>query len=405
MLNAKSLRPLALSFVFTAAASSARAANQQLINWGLSTSSSINSSLKVPGTSLFAETATSSGQHTGGDSGFSFIWPASTQFRLENAEVRLDPATYTSQLRQFSDQLQNRYWSASGGYRAGVSSNEIRYYDDNAHMAVALTQAYDITHDPVYLNRAIATYNFVISGEDSAGGGGIYFSEADHSFKDSAATLQGTRAALMLYQDTHDAKYLTDATRLYTWAKNTTQQSNGLFMEKLYLTGPKAGTVGDFTLVNFAGFGIQDNLEFYDATGNKAYLSEAQRIAQSSLSHYINPSTKAINDEGFWSFELVNALDDLYTHDRNPLWLQSATDALTWLHNNRQDPSGHYDTLWGRGGLQTTTLTSWDLNDMAPVAESYLYTGLVPEPSSAMMLLVCVLPLLSRRRTHTAGQL
>jgi uncharacterized protein YyaL (SSP411 family) len=156
------------------------------------------------------------------------------------------------------------------------------------------------------------------------GGGGTYFNEFDHSFKDSAGTIQGARAALMLYQATGTGSYLTDATRLYNWAKNTTQQSDGTFMEKLYLTGAKAGTVGDFTLVNFAGFGISANLEFYKSTGNRLYLNEAERIANTCLTRYFNTSTGAINDEGYWAYELVDALDELSRADNNPLWLGKA---------------------------------------------------------------------------------
>ena len=124
----------------------------------------------------------------------------------------------------------------------------------------------------------------------------------------------------MLYQATGAISYLTDATRLYDWARTHTQQTDGLFLEKFYLTGPKAGTAGDFTLVNAAGDGISVNLEFYASTSDAARLQEAQRIANRSLIRYFNPTTGAINDEGFWAFELVDALDDLSRVDGNPNW-------------------------------------------------------------------------------------
>jgi uncharacterized protein YyaL (SSP411 family) len=264
-------------------------------------------------------------------------------------------------------------------------------------MAVALATAYNVTGDPVYLNRAISTYNFVLSGEDGSGGGGIYFN-TDRSFKDSAATLQGARAGLMLYKITGQQRYLNDATRLYTWEKNTLQESDGLFDEKLWVTGPNAGTISRTTLVNFTAFGLSDNVLFYDVTHNATYLQEAERIANRTLTRYFSTTTGAIQDEGFWSFELVNALDDLYTRDGNALYLQKAQDALIWLRNNGEDPNGHYGTLWGRAGTITTPYSAWNLNDQAPVAESYLYTGLVPEPSAAILLALGTGTLLLRRR-------
>jgi uncharacterized protein YyaL (SSP411 family) len=372
----------------------------QLLTWGNNVYSKTTASLQVPGSSIFAETAFLGGARSGGDSGFSYVWPASTQFRVENELVKSNPLVYTPILKAYSDELYTRYWTTTGagGYRSGVSSGATRYYDDNAHMAVALTEAYRMTGDNQYLDKAKATFAFVLSGEDTVGGGGTYFSTSDHSFKDSAGTIQGARAALMLYQATGTASYLADATRLYNWAKTHTQQPDGTFMEKLYLSGPKAGTVGDYTLVNFTGFGIEANIEFYKSTGNKAYLTEAERIANTSLTRYFN-GAGAINDEGYWAFELVDALDDLSIADNNLLWLTKAKNALQWLHDNREDPNGHYDTLWGRGGYQAfTPLTSWHLNEQASVAQSYLQTALTPEPG--MTLLVVGLAATGLRRNR-----
>jgi hypothetical protein len=83
----------------------------------------------------------------------------------------------------------------------------------------------------------------------------------------------------------------------------------------------------------------------------------------------------------------VDALDNLYLHDRNPLWLDRVDGALTWLHDNKRDPNGHYGLFWGRNGPQVGALNSWKLNEQASVARAYLYTSAVPEPSSALLLL------------------
>jgi hypothetical protein len=359
--------------------SPARAPDATLLAWGQNVYQKINASLKVPGSSLYAETAATNGTRTGADGAFSFVWPAATQFRVLNALLRIDPATYRPIVRAFADELYNRYWTFGGlgGYRSGVSAGATRFYDDNGHIVVALAEAFHLTGDPVYLTRAIQTYNYVLTGEDSVVGGGIYFSEPDHSSKDSISTLQAVRAGLMLYQLTGQTRFITDALRLYNWATTHVQQSDGLFVERYKITSPTTGQPDGFTLINSAGIGLSSNLLFYDATGNTTYLREAQRIATRSLTRYFNSSTGAINDEGFWAFELVDALDDMYLHDRNPVWLNAVKGAMTWLRNNREDPNGHYDTLWGRGGVQSTVLASWHLNEQAAVAQSYLYTAAV----------------------------
>jgi hypothetical protein len=353
------------------------AADPTLLGWGQNVYARINASLKVPGSNLYSETASTSGARSGGDSGFAFVWPESEQFRVLNQLVKINSATYRTTLRAFSDELYTRYWknSGTGGYRSGVSSGAELFYDDNAHVVVALAQAYQLTSDPIYLTRAVQTYNFVMSGEDSVGGGGIYFKVGDATSKNTISTLQAARAGLLLYQITGQAKYLTDATRLYAWSATHVQQSNGLFKEGYALTGTNAGSAVGFALTNGAGIGLLCNVLFYQTTGDTAYLREAQRLGRSSLSAYFN-SSGAINDEGYWSFELVDGLDDLYQVDHNPAWLNATVGAMNWLHANREDPNGHYGTLWAREAYTPGTVrSSWNMIDQAAVAESYLHTA------------------------------
>jgi hypothetical protein len=354
-----------------------RPADPTLLAWGQNVYQKTVASLKVPGSNLFSETANINGTRSGGDSGFAYVWPEATMFRVLG-DLAAGDRSYVPTMRAFSDELFTRYWQTAspGGYRSGVSSTATRFYDDNGHVAVALAEAYALTGDPVYLTRAIQTYQFVISGEDSAGGGGIYFNVSDHSAKDAISTLQGVRAALLLYQLTGQSQYFSDATRLYTWAATHIQQSNGLYYQHWSLTGSTANTPQGTPLINAAGIGLSDNLLFYEATGDPAYLREAQLVANTSIPHYFN-AAGAINDEGYWDFELVDALDNLYLDDRNPAWLTDATGAVTWLHANREDPNGHYGTLWARETYTPGTVrTSWNMIDQAAVAESYLRTGL-----------------------------
>jgi predicted alpha-1,6-mannanase (GH76 family) len=350
---------------------------ERFLGWGLNVAREIDSTLQLPGQSLYAETAHLDGRQSGGWNGKAFAWPHSAQFRSLNSLARYYPNRYRPALRSFADEFQAAFWSQSGGGYYCCHGGGDRFYDDNAHLIVALVEAYDITKDSVYLDRARSTFDFLLTGEAPGAGGGSYWSVQDHSFLDTTAALQGARAALMLYQATDDPSYLADAQRRYAWAKDVTQLPGGTFMEKLYLSGPKAGQIGDFDLVHYAGYAIAANSLFYDVTGDASYLAEAQRIATASLSRYFDRSTGRINDEGFWAYELVDGLVELYRRDGNSLWLARVATALQWLRDNKQDPAGHYGKFWGREGRQIGLLASWDLNDQAPVARAYLHTALV----------------------------
>src|SRR5688572_20462885 len=62
---------------------------ERLRGWGLETYNEINRTLRVPGTQLFAETASLGGAQSGGRAGRAFVWPASTQFRVFNTLAQI----------------------------------------------------------------------------------------------------------------------------------------------------------------------------------------------------------------------------------------------------------------------------------------------------------------------------
>ncbi|GEM_PF-6997196 len=375
-----------LAIGFVAELAKAQAPPSTLRGWGLETYNETDATLRVSGTQLFAETASLGGTQSGGFNNRAYVWPMSTQFRVFNTLTQIQPATYATTLRTFADELHAAYWNA--GYRSGAGGGA-RFYDDNAHIVVALVEAYRLTGVTVYLDRARAAQAFVLQGEDNVAGGGIYFVQGDFSSKDAISTLQGARAAAMLYQATGATYYLDAAVRLLTWAESHIQRPDGLFSERwdIASNGPDGAD-----LVNSAGIGISLNIEMFDATGDTAYLTEAQRIADRSLDRYFDAATGRINDEGYWAYELVDALCNLYLHDGDTRWLNRINTAMVWLHDNKRDPNGHYGLFWGREGAQVGALTSWNLNEQASVARAFLYTSVVSTQPPAPPVWSFVIP-------------
>jgi hypothetical protein len=87
---------------------------------------------------------------------------------------------------------------------------------------------------------------------------------------------------------------------------------------------------------------------------------------------------------------LVDALDNLYRHDGNAVWLDRVDRALVWLHDKKRDPNGHYGLFWGRNGPQVGALNSWNLNEQAAIARAFLYTNAVPEPPTIGLVIASV---------------
>ena len=346
----------------------------QFAQWGLEVFGRIENELKKSNSALYAQEVSLAGVQSGGAGGFAYVWPAGVQFRVLNALVRHNSATYTISQRAYSNELLNRYWRSTsvGGYRSGVTTGSSVFYDDNAHIVIAEMDAYASTGDPIYLQRAENTYDFVLRGEDGVGGGGVWFQENVFVRKDSVSTLQAARAAAILYRATGQQSYLDDATRLLTWANSHVQQPDGLFQQGFNVSTNLPEGV---ELINAAGMGISTNIELYKATRDPSYLTEAQRIAARSISRYTDLNTTGRwNPAGQWAFELADALVDLYPLDHLMSWTESLTSGLTYLHDIKADSNGHYGLRWGPPDdpPQPDPMTSWRLIDQAAVARAYL---------------------------------
>lgn len=154
-----------LSLAAQAGAQSLSFDHRQLIVWGFDTQDQIEATLGLANSPLYAETAHLNGSQSGGAGGVVFAWPLSTQFRVLNSLTRIDRATYAPKLRAFSDRLHADFWWTQGtkGYSC-CDGGDDRYYDDNAHIAVALIESYRITGGPIYLSRARDVYDFLLAG-------------------------------------------------------------------------------------------------------------------------------------------------------------------------------------------------------------------------------------------------
>ena len=176
------------------------------------------------------------------------------------------------------------------------------YYDDNGIVAMELIDAYRLTGEQKFLDKAVTITEFIMSGEDSRMGGGLYWLEAvskdcnsgQNCIKAANTSAYATFVASELYKETGEANYLSFAERVYEWNYNTLRDpSDDLYWNDISIT---TGQVNPVKWTYNAGMMIMSGVNLYEITKDKAYLDQAIATARSSFSKF----TRVINDQLFY---------------------------------------------------------------------------------------------------------
>ena len=275
-------------------------------------------------------------------------WSVGVQLTALTAGARLDPGRYGADLRRFVDALNDQYWSDAngiGGYDDGPHPKPPdRYYDDNAWIALGLVEAYEVTHEQRDLDRAAATLRYVLSGEDDKLGGGLYWRERKKESKNTCSNAPGIAAAVRVYAYTHDKSQLDTAVRLYRWTvKNLRDDRDGLYYDNLSLSG----RLGEHKFTYNTALMIRSGCLLYDATGDAAYLHDAQRSAASAVSRWAKPDG-AIADASYFAHLLAESLLELSARDHDPRWAAVDHAAAGYVWSTERGPDGFFPERWGR---------------------------------------------------------
>ena len=161
------------------------------------------------------------------------------------------------------------------------------FYDDECWMTVALTRAYDLTGSPQYLTQATNLYADIMTGWDTtccgATPGGLWWDKA-HTQKATAANAGAALAGARLYQRTGNAAYLSFAQQVYSyWYANMVDPTTFQVCDHLNPDGSK--TWWRFTYNE--GLMIGASVELNEATGNLAFLTNADNIAGFMVSNEV----------------------------------------------------------------------------------------------------------------------
>jgi hypothetical protein len=215
----------------------------------------------------------------------SYLWPLCALMQATNEEEVLFPSKdFMSPVMKAIHQYYNDIPPAPG-YQAYVTKEEkdSRFYDDNQWIAIACADAYNRTKEKKYLDIAKSIYHFMMTGYDTLSGGGLYWKEDEKNSKNTCSNGPGIIVALQLYKITKEKNYLDTALVLYSWVNKHLQTPDGLYYDNIRIPSLK---IDSAIYTYNTGTMLQSNVLLYEITRDKKYLNEAERIASAAKQHF-----------------------------------------------------------------------------------------------------------------------
>ncbi|MES2658615.1 MAG: glycoside hydrolase family 76 protein [Verrucomicrobiota bacterium] len=256
-----------------------------------------------------------------------FIWGSGVMFSAVVGAARHD-SKYKSIMRKFFDGMES-YWDTKvkiPGYEPAPTGGggSDKYYDDNAWMVIMFLEAYEMTGESRYLKRAGETLDFVMSGWDEVGGGGIWWHEKHVG--DSKNTCVNGPAAVGCFRISKFSdpktteKRIADGGKIVQWTTANLRADNGLFSDAITVT---TGKKNPDQLTYNAALMLRAYLSLYALTGQDVYLNEAE-VTGKAADGLLDNATGAYRDPLKWSHLMVEADFELARWTKNDRYLKRA---------------------------------------------------------------------------------
>ncbi|MDE2126771.1 MAG: hypothetical protein KGJ62_09285 [Armatimonadetes bacterium] len=311
----------------------------ELARWGGRLERRIDRSFLIGSGPLYADASTRGApQHP------AFMWGCGVQLAALAAAARLD-SRKAGRMNRCVRGL-DAYWRSDrplGGYDVlPLPKPPDCYYDDNAWMTLDLIEAYSIAHRPADLLRAEKTLRFVLSGEDSALRGGIWWRERDRKSKNTCSNAPAAVGALELYKLTHKARDLAAGERLEGWTRANLRDATGLYFDHVNADGTVDKTEWSYNTALM----IRAECALWRITNHHSFLALAEQSGGAAVGRWIDPVTGGVKDGGAFAHLLLEGFEALYRADGDANWRQVTLRALLWLHTSGRRRSGWYTAQW-----------------------------------------------------------
>lgn len=287
---------------------------------------------------------------------YAYLWPYSGTFSAVNAlfETSKDKSfrkmldkKVLNGLEEYYDTKRQPY-----GYASYINSakQSDRFYDDNVWLGIDFTDTYVMTKDKKYLKKAKIIWDFVISGQDDKLGGGIYWCEQKKTSKNTCSNAPGAVFALKLFEATKDSSYFYQGKELYEWTKKNLQDKDYLYFDNINLRGK----ITDWKFPYNSGQMMQAAALLYRQTKDKAYLKDAENIAEACYNFFFTDFTspdgrtfKVLKEHDVWFIAvMLRGFIELYeTGDAifSQKYLEAFQANLDYAWENSRDENGLFN--------------------------------------------------------------
>ena len=280
-------------------------------------------------------------------------WPqAHAMDVVIDAYIRTSNAKYSEMFDQWYEGIKavNPY-QRNRGYRNN-------YYDDSEWIALTMLRLYEVTKKAQYLNTATDLFEWIKTGWNDQGGGGIAWESIKHRFSKNACS-NGPAAILAarLYRVTKNEDYLVWAKKIYAWEKeHLFNLATGAVYDHL---NANTGELNTMTLSYNQGTFLGAAHELYRLTGEGEYLNDARKAAFYTITNgtMIDTGNNVLRDEGNGDGGLFKGIFMRYFTQL--ILDKNLTDSYrkkfaTFFNNNAE-------TLWRKGVLKADLLfgTAW----------------------------------------------